>query len=82
MSAREEFAAAMRRFRAEKGLSQEALAHLCGLHRTYVSSVERGARNVGIDNIEKIATALEMPISAFFPAIQPQGRMNDDRVAK
>lgn len=72
MSAREEFAASMRRFRAEEGLSQEALAHACGLHRTYVSSVERGARNIGIDNVERIARALKRPISAFFPATRLQ----------
>ena len=41
-----------------KGLSQEDLAELANLHRTYVGSVERAERNVSIDNIERLATAL------------------------
>jgi transcriptional regulator with XRE-family HTH domain len=48
----------MRRLRAERGLSQEALAHECGINRTYLSAVERSERNVSIDNIGRIATAL------------------------
>ena len=48
----------MRRLRAEHGLSQEALAHECGINRTYLSAVERAERNVSIDNIGRIATGL------------------------
>jgi transcriptional regulator with XRE-family HTH domain len=48
----------MRLLRAKLGLSQEALAHECGLNRTYLSSVERAERNVSIDNIAKIASGL------------------------
>lgn len=57
-SARQVFAANVRKLRRERGLSQEGLAELCELHRTYVGSVERGERNVSIDNMERIAVAL------------------------
>lgn len=52
------FATNVRKYRIEKGLSQEALADLSGLHRTYISAIERERRNISIDNIENIATAL------------------------
>lgn len=48
-------------FRKEAGLSQEGLADECGLHRTYVSGVERGIRNPTVVVLEKIAQALKIP---------------------
>ena len=60
------FGANVRRLRVEKGLSQEAFAEECGLHRTYVGSVERGERNVSLDNIARISVALGVPISSLF----------------
>jgi transcriptional regulator with XRE-family HTH domain len=56
--ARQLFANNLRKARSLKGLSQEELANLAGLHRTYVGSIERCERNVSIDNMEKLAVAL------------------------
>ena len=50
----------MRRLRAARGLSQEALAHESGMNRTYLSAVERAERNVSIDNIARIAKGLRV----------------------
>jgi transcriptional regulator with XRE-family HTH domain len=58
VSAREVLAANIVALRHEKGWSQEALAFECGLHRTFIAHVERLARNIAVDNIERIATAL------------------------
>lgn len=52
----------MKLLRAERKLSQEDLALECDLHRTFIAHVERGARNVSLDNIEKIAGALGVPV--------------------
>ena len=53
----------LKKFRVERGLSQEALAFECGLHRTYISGVERGVRNPTVLVLEQIATALKVPSS-------------------
>ncbi|MGC8732023.1 MAG: helix-turn-helix domain-containing protein [Halothiobacillaceae bacterium] len=55
---RDTFAARIRELRQVQGISQEELADRCGLHRTYIGSVERGERNISIDNIAKIARSL------------------------
>ncbi len=61
-SPREILAQNLRRLRGERGLSQEALADLAGLHRTYVGSIERSERNVSLDNIAKLATSLGIAV--------------------
>ena len=62
ITAREVFASNLRRLRLELGISQESLAELTELHRTYVGSVERAERNVSIDNMERFAKALKVKL--------------------
>ncbi len=63
---RRAFGDRVRSLRQERGLSQEELALRAGLHRTYISSLERGLRNVGLDNVLKLADALGVPASDLF----------------
>lgn len=70
-AARATLARNLRRLRAEKGISQEELADLAGLHRTYVGAIERCERNVSIDNIEKLANALGITLSRLLEDGQP-----------
>ena len=60
------FGEAVRRYRQMKEISQEEFAEMCGLHRTYISDIELGKRNVSLENIEKIANALNISISQLF----------------
>lgn len=62
MQARLLFSRNLKKHRLEKMLSQEELADLSGLHRTYVSAIERGIKNISIDNMEKLAKALNADI--------------------
>ena len=62
MDVRKRFGTNVRRLRKQLGLSQEAFALEAGIDRTYVSGVERGARNPTITVVEKLATALEVKL--------------------
>ena len=53
----------MRELRNRAGLSQEAFAEHCGLDRTYISGIERGKRNVSLENLSVIAKALKVTLS-------------------
>jgi transcriptional regulator with XRE-family HTH domain len=60
--AREIFGAALRQARLALGMSQEELAEQASLHRTYIGQVERGERNVSVDNMQLLAEAVGIPI--------------------
>jgi len=64
--AKSSFASAVKAGRSRLGISQEELAGRAGLHRTYVSDIERGARNLSLESIEKLARALEISVSSLF----------------
>ncbi len=68
---RERFGAAVRALREARGLTQEALAAAAGVHRTYLSDVERGGRNVSLVNIERLAAALGLTPAGLFAAVDP-----------
>jgi len=63
------FGRKLRELRTSRGLSQEGLADLCGLDRTYISSIERGQRNISLKNINLIAKTLNTTISKMFEDI-------------
>jgi len=56
----------IQKHRKKQRISQEKLAEYSGLHRTYIGSVERAERNISIDNISKIASALNVNIMCLF----------------
>lgn len=60
------FASNVKHYRLTKNLSQEKLAELSGLHRTYISAVERQQRNISIENIEAVAKALNVEAYKLF----------------
>ena len=65
----ERFGERVRELRAEQGYSQETFAAECGLDRTYIGGVERGERNLGLRNIERIAEALGVEIAKLMQGV-------------
>lgn len=65
----EKFGRQVRELRLSQGLSQENFAELCSLDRTYISSLERGKRNVCLKNIAAIAFALNLSLAQLFEGI-------------
>lgn len=62
----EKFGKQVRAMRTAKGISQEELAFRAGVHRTYLSGIERGERNPSLKNIAAIAEALQVPLAELF----------------
>ena len=60
------FGTNLRKYRNELGVSQEKFAEMCGLHRTYISDVERFQRSIALDNVQKIADALGIDTNKLF----------------
>ncbi len=65
-------ASTIRHFRKLAGISQEELADKADLDRTYISGVERGVRNITLDSLEQIITALHVDIQAFFAKVSEE----------
>lgn len=63
----------VQQIRMQMGLSQEKLAELAGFHRTYVSQVERYVANATVDNIQKLADVLSVPVARLFQAPNDKG---------
>ena len=60
------FGTNLRKYRTALGVSPEKFAEMCGLHRTYISDIERFQRSIALDNVQKIADALEMETYKLF----------------
>ena len=60
------FGGNLKRLREEKGLSQEKFAEMCGMHRTYISAVERQRRSISLENVQRIADALDVETYKLF----------------
>ena len=74
----ERFGRLVRRLRIEKGYSQEEFSFRVGLHQTYVSSVERGERNVTIQTADRIARALDTTLVSMFSELERSRNASDD----
>lgn len=68
----------IRNYRTQKGLSQDKLAELAGVHPTYIGQLERGEKNATLESIERITSALKISLSDLFEKIdeQPDGARN------
>jgi len=71
------FAQNVKKYRTEMGMSQETLAELSGLHRTYISAIENERRNISLDNIENIASALNIDAYILLQADKQGGHSYD-----
>lgn len=66
----EDVGALVRRLRAAAGMSQEEFADRCGVHRTYIGSIERGEKAITLETAKKIVEALNISLSQFFQKLE------------
>jgi CheY-like chemotaxis protein/DNA-binding XRE family transcriptional regulator len=69
MDIEKQFGTAVKKWREKLALSQDDLAKRAHLHRTYICDIERGARNVSLKNVQKLATALAIPLATLFAGL-------------
>lgn len=72
------FASNLKKYRNQKGLSQETFAEMSGLHRTYISSIEREKRSIALENVQKIADALNIDTYLLFIDKESSERRDND----
>jgi len=72
------FGGLVRRLRSNAGMSQEAFADACELHRTYIGSIERGEKTVTIETATRLAKALGMTLSELFSLLEAEQDSQDD----
>jgi two-component system, response regulator len=77
---KQEFGTSVKSWRSRRRISQEELAGRAGLHRTYISDVERGVRNVSLESIEKLARALEIPVATLLSKVNQLSSQEGSRV--
>ena len=65
----------IRELRTEQGYSQEAFADKCGVHRTFMGTVERGESNLSFQNIVKVAITLGVPLSTLFRDLEGKAQL-------
>jgi len=64
----------IRELRTERGYSQEGFADECGVHRTFMGTIERGESNLSFQNIAKVATTLGVPLSGLFAGLESKAQ--------
>jgi CheY-like chemotaxis protein/DNA-binding XRE family transcriptional regulator len=70
------FGLAIKKWRGNSGISQEELAWRAGLHRSYLADIERGARNVSLQSIDKLAKALHVSLSTLFQPLESSAELS------
>ena len=66
----------IRRLRRNAGMSQEVFADHCGLHRTYIGSIERGEKTISIETANRLARALHLSLAELFVALETEAQDN------